>query len=57
MLATGVIDIANRNFDIAGVAETNTSITTINGQLRFSYTNESGELVQLVKQLQQELEA
>ena len=51
MLATGVIDPVNRNFDIAGVEETNTSISTINSQLKLSYTSEDGKLVQLVKPL------
>ena len=53
MLATGVIDPVGRTFDIAGVEEYNTSISTMNGQLRLSYTTPGGELVQLVKQLNQ----
>ena len=51
MLATGTIDPVARNFDIAGIQEYNTSIATINGQLRLSYTTPGGELVQLVKTL------
>ena len=51
MLATGVIDPDTATFDISGIQETNTSISTINGQLRFSYTSPDGKLVQLVKQL------
>ena len=51
MLATGIIDPATQTFDISGIQETNTSISTINGQLRFSYTSPDGKLVQLVKQL------
>ena len=51
MLATGTIDAAARTFDITGVLETNTSIVTINNTLRLSYTSESGELIQLVKQI------
>ena len=51
MLASGTIDPANRSFDIAAVQETNTSILTLNNTLRLSYLSESGELIQLVKQL------
>ena len=51
MLATGVIDPVNRNFDIAGVLETNTNISTINNTLKLSYTSEDGKLIQLVKQI------
>ena len=53
MLATGKIDPIARNFDIEGVNETQTSVTIINGKLRLSYISEAGELVQLVKQLNQ----
>jgi hypothetical protein len=52
MLATGVIDPIARTFDILGVAETATSITVVNGNLRLAYTNPEGVLVQLVKPLQ-----
>ena len=51
MLANGVIDPENRTFDIAGVNETNTSILTLGNTLRLSYRDESGQLVQLTKQL------
>ena len=51
MLATGVIDPVNRNFDIAGVLDTNTNISTINNTLKLSYTSEDGKLIQLVKQI------
>ena len=51
MLATGIIDPINRSFDIAGISETNTNISTINNTLKLSYTSPTGELVQLVKQL------
>jgi hypothetical protein len=53
MLATGKIDPIARNFDITGVNETQTSITIINNRLRLSYISEAGELVQLVKDLNQ----
>ena len=53
MLASGVINSQGRTFDIAGVNETNTSISTLNGQLKFSYTSEDGKLIQLTKQLNQ----
>ena len=49
MLAAGTINPFNRTFDIAGVNETNTNISTINNTLRLSYTAPSGELIQLVK--------
>jgi hypothetical protein len=49
MLATGTIDTINRTFDILGVAETNTSISTINSILKLSYLSEDGKLIQLVK--------
>jgi len=51
MLATGIINPASRTFDILGVQETNTSISTINGQLKLSYTDTSGKLIQIVKQI------
>ena len=51
MLASGTIDPVNRNFDIAAVQETNTSIVTINNTLRLSYLSETGEYIQLTKQL------
>ncbi len=51
MLATGIINPANRTFDILGVQETNTSISTINGQLKLSWTDTSGKLIQIVKQI------
>jgi hypothetical protein len=51
MLATGTIDPVNRNFDIAGVLETNTSISTINNTLKLSYISEEGKLIQLTKQI------
>ena len=51
MLATGTIDPINKSFDIAGVSETNTNISTINNTLKLSYTSPTGELIQLVKQL------
>ena len=49
----GNLSVRSASWELGGVAETNTSISTINGQLRFTYTNESGKIVQLVKQLQQ----
>ena len=49
MLAAGTINATDRNFDIAGINETNTSITILNGNLRLTYTSEDGEYVQLVK--------
>jgi hypothetical protein len=51
MLATGTIDPVLRNFDIAGVLETNTSISVINNTLKLSYLSEEGKLIQLVKQI------
>jgi hypothetical protein len=51
MLATGIIDPANRTFDILGVNETATSITIINGTIRLAYTSPEGIFVQLVKPL------
>jgi len=51
MLATGTINPFNRSFDIAGVNESNTNISTINNTLRLSYTSETGQLIQLVKQI------
>jgi len=51
MLATGTINTTARNFDIEGVNETQTSISIINGNLRLSYISETGEYIQLVKQL------
>ena len=51
MLATGTVDPFNRTFDIAGVNETNTNISTINNTLRLSYTDPNGQLIQLVKQI------
>jgi len=51
MLATGIINPENRTFDILGVQETNTSISTINGQLKLSWHAPNGELIQIVKQI------
>ena len=51
MLATGIIDLDARTFDILGVNETQTSITVVNGNLRLAYTDPNGIFVQLVKPL------
>ncbi len=51
MLATGTIDSHGRTFDIAGINETLTSISTLNGKLRFSYTSPDGKLIQLTKNM------
>ena len=48
---SGTIDPVARTFDIAGISETNTSISVINNQLRLSWVSESGELVQLKKDI------
>ena len=50
-LFSGTIDPVAKTFDIADIAETQTSISIINNQLRLSYTSPEGKLVQLVKQL------
>lgn len=48
-MQTGTIDVQNRTFDIANVNETETSILLNNTQISFTYRNEAGELVRLVK--------
>ena len=51
MLSSGIIDPANRTFDILGVNESATNISVIGGTLRLSYTSPEGKLVQLIKPL------
>ena len=48
-MQTGTINREERTFDIAGVNETETSILLTNNQVSFTYRNEAGELVRLVK--------
>ena len=48
-MQTGTINSAERTFDIANVNETETSILLTNNQISFTYRNEAGELVRLVK--------
>ena len=48
-MQTGTINPAERTFDIANVNETETSILLTNNQISFTYRNEAGELVRLVK--------
>ena len=48
-MQTGTINPTERTFDIAGVQETETSILLTNNQISFTYRNENGELVRLVK--------
>ena len=48
-MQTGTINPAERTFDIANVNETETSILLTNNQVSFTYRNEAGELVRLVK--------
>ena len=48
-MQTGTINTSERTFDIANVNETETSILLTNNQISFTYRNEAGELVRLVK--------
>ena len=48
-MQTGTINTTDRTFDIANVNETETSILLTNNQISFTYRNEAGELVRLVK--------
>ena len=48
-MQTGTINTSERTFDIANVDETETSILLTNNQISFTYRNEAGELVRLVK--------
>ena len=44
-----IAQITNTGFDILDVAETNTSIIRNQNMVRLSYSDENGQLVQLVK--------
>jgi len=48
-MQTGTIDVANKTFDISGVAETETSILLTNTLISFTYRDEQGQLIKISK--------
>ena len=48
-METGSFNVVERNFDIANVNETETSILLTNSQVSLTYRNEAGQLVKLTK--------
>ena len=48
-METGSFNVVERNFDIANVNETETSILLTNSQVSLTYRNAAGQLVKLTK--------